>query len=127
MYVGVSNHIEIKVTPAYQEDLSSKHDFFWEYMISVKNTSSSVVQLIGRHWQIIGADGSMQEVTGDNIVGERPVLRPGEAFAYKSLANLKTSSGIMKGHYKMLSNGQVFDIEIPSFSLDNPYEIISIN
>ncbi len=127
MYVGVSNNMEIKVVPCYQEELSSKHDFFWEYQVSVKNHSNSVVQLIGRHWQIICSDGRVHEVSGDSIVGERPVLKPGEAFEYKSLANLKTSSGIMKGHYKILANGKILDIEIPAFSLDNPFEIMSIN
>lgn len=127
MYVGTSNAMKVTITPSYQDDLSSNHDFFWEYLVSVENTSNSVVQLVGRYWQIIGADGTIQEVMGDTIVGERPILKPGEAFEYKSLANLKTSSGIMKGHYKMLTNGKILDIEIPSFSLDNPYEIISIN
>ena len=127
MYIGTSNAMKITVTPSYQDDLSSKHDFFWEYMVSVENTSNSVIQLVGRYWQIICADGSIQEIAGDTIVGERPVLKPGEAFRYTSIANLKTSSGIMKGHYKMLSNGKIFNIEIPTFSLDNPYEITSIN
>ncbi len=127
MYMGTSNAMKITVTPSYQDDLSSKHDFFWEYMVSVENTSNSVIQLVGRYWQIICADGSIQEIAGDTIVGERPVLKPGEAFRYTSIANLKTSSGIMKGHYKMLSNGKIFNIEIPTFSLDNPYEITSIN
>ena len=127
MYVGTSNAMRITVRPFYQDDLSSKHDFFWEYMVSVENTGNSVVQLVGRYWQIICSDGSVKEISGDSIVGEQPILKPGEAFEYKSLANLKTPSGIMRGHYKMLSNGKIFDIEIPAFSLDNPYERISIN
>lgn len=127
MYVGVSNNMEVKIIPCYQDDLSSKHNFFWECQIFVRNNSNSIIQLIGRHWQIIASDGAVQEVIVDAIVGERPVLKPGEVFEYKSLANLKTSSGIMRGCYKMLTNGKILDIEIPAFSLDNPYEIISIN
>ncbi|MGB4191307.1 MAG: Co2+/Mg2+ efflux protein ApaG [Rickettsiales bacterium] len=127
MYIGNSNSMRITVTPSYQEELSSNHNFFWEYEISVENNSNAIIQLIGRHWQIICSDGSIQEVVGNDIVGERPILRPGESFQYTSIANLKTSSGIIKGKYKMLSNGKELDIEVPTFSLDNPYNVMSIN
>ena len=127
MYVRNSNSMRITVIPSYQEELSSKHDFFWEYVVSVENKSNIIVQLVGRHWQIICSDGTMQEVVGDDVVGERPILKPGETFEYSSIANLKTSSGIIKGQYKILSNGKEIDVEVPTFSLDNPYEVISIN
>ncbi len=127
MYVSTSKDMRITIKPSYQEDLSTNHNFFWEYVVCVENTSDSILQLVGRYWQVICSDGSIQEISGDNIVGERPVLRPGEAFEYASLANLKTSSGIIKGKYKILSKGKEFDVEVPTFSLDNPYEVISIN
>ncbi len=127
MYTRNSHTMRVTVTPSYQEELSSRHNFFWEYVVSVENNGNNIVQLVGRYWQIICSDGTIQEVIGDDIVGERPILKPGEAFEYSSMANLKTSSGIIKGRYKMLSNGQEFHIEVPTFSLDNPYEIVSIN
>lgn len=127
MYIGNSNSMRITVTPSYQEELSSKHNFFWEYVVSVENKSNIIVQLVGRHWQIICSDGTIQEIIGNDVVGERPILKPGETFEYSSIANLKTSSGIIKGQYKVLSNGKEIDIEVPTFSLDNPYEVISIN
>lgn len=127
IYEKTSNRMRVTVRPSYQEEISSGHNFFWEYLVSVENTGNATVQLVGRYWEIICADGSIQEVFGDNIVGEQPILKPGEAFEYKSFAHLRTSSGIMKGHYIMMSKGKEFDIEIPSFSLDNPYEKTSIN
>lgn len=127
MYVGSNNLMRITVVPSYQEDLSSKHNFFWEYLVSVENNSNTIVQLIGRHWQIISSDGKIQDIIKDDIVGEQPILRPGETFEYSSIENLKTSSAIIKGKYKVLSNGKELDIEVPTFSLDNPYEVISIN
>lgn len=127
MYVGSSDFMRITVIPSYQEELSSKHNFFWEYLVSVENNSNTIVQLIGRHWQVISSDGKVQEVIGDHIIGERPILKPGESFEYSGIENLKTSSAIIKGKYKILSNGKEFDIEVPTFSLDNPYEAISIN
>lgn len=125
MYIGNSNSMRITVTPSYQEELSSKHDFFWEYVVSVENNSNINVQLVGRYWQIICSDGTMQEVVGDD--NEYPTLKPGETFEYSNIANLKTSSGIIKGRYTILSNGKKLDVEVPTFSLDNPYEVVSIN
>ena len=127
MYIATNNDVRVTVTPSYKGDMSSKHDFFWEYTISVENTGSVVVQVVGKYYQLICSDGQIHETTTGNIIGEQPVLRPGEAFKYKSLANLKTSSGIIKGCYKILSKGKEFDIEIPTFSLDNPYDLVSIN
>lgn len=127
MYISTGGDLRITVTPFYKEDLSSNHDFFWEYIVRVENTSSSVLQLVGRYWEVICSDGTIQEISGDNIVGQQPILKPGEIFEYTSLANLKTSSGIIKGKYIILSKGEEFDIEVPTFSLDNPYQAISIN
>jgi len=127
MYSNNNNSMRITVIPSYQEELSTEHDFYWEYLVSVENNSSSIIQLIEKHWQIIQSDGKVEEIIGDNIFGERPILRPGESFEYTNIRNIKTSSAIVKGKYKILSNGKELDVEVPSFSLDNPYEIIKIN
>lgn len=127
MYIGNNNSMRITVIPSYQEELSSNHNFFWEYLVSVENNSNAIIQLIGKHWQIINSNGKVEEIIGDNILGERPILKPGESFEYTSIENLRTSSAIIKGKYKILSNGKELDIEVPTFSLDNPYEAIKIN
>ena len=80
------------------------------------------MQLLTRYWKITDAQGNVQEVRGDGVVGEQPVLEPGERFEYTSGAPLPTPSGFMVGSYNMRSNtGERFDVEIPAFSLDSPH------
>ena len=79
------------------------------------------MQLLSRHWMITNARGELTEVKGPGVVGEQPVLKPGESFEYRSGAPLDTPSGMMGGAYQMESeSGERFDIEIPTFSLDLP-------
>ena len=88
----------------------------------IENHGDETVQLLNRHWQITDADGNLQEVRGEGVVGKQPVLQPGEAFEYASGTPLTTPSGIMVGTYHMKSkNGEDFDVDIPAFSLDSPH------
>ena len=123
-YRTVTRHIEVKVTPKFLADRSSPDNgyFFWAYTITLTNLGRDTVQLKTRHWRITDAHGRLQEVRGAGVVGEQPVLKPGESFRYTSGCPLSTPSGIMTGTYKMVTDkGDAFEVEIPVFSLDSPY------
>ena len=122
MYRTVTRNIEVVVTPRFVADRSSPDNnyFFWAYTISITNNSPETVQLKTRHWRITDATGRQQEVRGAGVVGEEPVLKTGEAFEYTSGVPLQTPSGFMVGSYGMVSaGGELFDIEVPAFSLDS--------
>jgi ApaG protein len=86
------------------------------------------VQLRHRYWQITDSLGRVQEVRGAGVVGEQPVLKPGEAFEYTSGTPLPTPSGIMMGAYQMESeSGEQFDVAVPPFSLDSPHQPVQLN
>jgi ApaG protein len=111
------------VEPDFLPERSSvaKSEYFWTYTIVITNTGAETVQLRTRHWIIIDATGHRHEFRGEGVVGEQPVLRPGERFEYTSGVPLRTASGIMTGRYQMVSeSGEHFEIEVPTFSLDSP-------
>jgi ApaG protein len=123
MYSAVTRSIQVKVTPRFAADRSSPQNgyYFWAYTVEIANHGTETVQLKTRHWRITDALGRVQEVQGAGVVGEEPVLEPGEAFEYTSGVPLPTPSGFMLGSYGMeCANGERFDIEIPAFSLDSP-------
>ena len=123
MYRATTRSIQVSVTPHYMPDRSEPEAgrYFWAYTIEVTNESSVTVTLIARHWHITNASGETEEVRGLGVVGEQPVLEPGESFEYTSGVPLTTSSGIMTGTYLMQSSaGERFEIAIPTFSLDVP-------
>jgi ApaG protein len=123
MYRAVTRDIRVTVTPHYLADRSSPADgrFFWAYTIEIVNLGDVTVQLRSRHWRITDAHGNRQEVKGPGVVGEQPVLKPGERFEYTSGVPLATPTGTMAGTYQMVSEGETFDVEIPAFSLDSPH------
>ncbi len=123
MYRAVTRQIEVTVEPNYLPDRSSadKNQFFWSYTIVIRNRGPETVQLRTRHWVITDASGRCQDVRGEGVVGEQPVLGPGEHFEYTSGVPLPTPSGFMTGSYEMVTEtGEKFDIEVPTFSLDSP-------
>ncbi len=129
-YRAVTRRIEVKVTPRFLPDRSSPENgyFFWAYTINLANLGDETVQLKTRHWRITDGQGRLQEVRGPGVVGEEPVLKPGENFEYTSGVPLPTSSGFMTGTYGMVTAaGEEFDIEIPAFSLDTPQRARTIN
>jgi ApaG protein len=129
-YSRVTRGISVSVKPIYLDDQSSPEDneYVWAYHVRIENRGGVTVQLLRRYWQITDAAGRVQEVRGDGVVGEQPVLRPGEAFEYTSGTPLPTASGIMLGSYQMSSeSGETFDVEIPAFSLDSPYAVGQIH
>lgn len=122
-YLATTRGIAVSVEPTYLEAHSSPESsqYVWAYRVRVENQGQHTVQLLSRHWMITNARGELNEVKGPGVVGEQPVLKPGESFEYTSGAPLNTSWGMMGGSYTMESeSGEQFDIEIPTFSLDSP-------
>src|SRR5215510_5794393 len=129
-YRAVTRQIEVTATPRFLPDRSSPENgyFFWAYTITLANLGRETVQLKTRHWRITDAQGRLQEVRGDGVVGEEPVLKPGEHFEYTSGVPLPTPSGFMVGNYGMVTEaGETFDIDIPAFSLDLPQGTRTLN
>ena len=129
-YVATTRGIEVSVEPSYLDSRSSPEtsQYFWAYRVTIANQSAETVQLLSRHWMITNARGEFTEVKGPGVVGEQPVLKPGERFEYTSGAPLNTPSGMMGGAYQMeTETGERFDIEIPTFSLDVPNQSALLN
>jgi len=123
MYTATTRAISVTVRPQYLPDQSdpAKSKYVWSYQVRIENKGDATVQLRSRHWKITDGLGRTQEVKGPGVVGETPMLRPGDAFEYTSGTPLSTPSGIMGGTYQMVTeSGEKFDIEIPVFSLDTP-------
>jgi len=130
MYTLTTRDISVTVKPIFLEDQSSPPDnhYVWAYHVRIENRGRATVQLRNRHWVITDAMGRIQEVRGAGVVGEQPVLKPGEAFEYTSGTPLPTPSGIMRGSYQMeREDGERFDVSIPAFSLDSPHQTMRLN
>lgn len=130
MYSAVTRSLAVTVKPVYLEEQSSPRDnhYVWAYHVRIENRGRDTVQLRSRYWHITDALGRVQEVRGAGVVGEQPVLKPGQAFEYTSGTPLPTPSGIMTGTYQMETEaGERFDIEIPAFSLDSPHQVARLN
>jgi ApaG protein len=96
----------------------------FEYTVRITNQGAGTVQLMSRHWIITDALDHTEEVIGPGVVGEQPVLAPGESFKYSSWCPLKTPTGLMRGTYRMVrADGSQFDIEIAPFALAAPYTV----
>ncbi|HET9148635.1 MAG TPA: Co2+/Mg2+ efflux protein ApaG [Acetobacteraceae bacterium] len=98
--------------------------FVWAYQVRIENRGPVPVRLLRRTWHITDSLGRTQHVRGVGVVGEQPLLEPGEAFEYTSGTPLETPSGFMTGQFHMVSvpTGEAFDVDVPSFSLDSPYD-----
>lgn len=130
MYSETTRSIEVTVRPTYLEDQSApiENRYVWAYQVRIENKGDTTVRLRSRHWRITDALGRVQEVRGPGVVGEQPLLRPGDSFEYTSGTPLPTPSGIMVGTYQMeAEDGERFDIGVPAFSLDSPHQPIRLN
>ena len=130
MYRATTHDIEISVYPQFLPDRSSPEEssYFWAYTIEITNRRSEPVQLRTRYRQITDGIGRVQEVRGAGVVGEQPVIAPGEAYEYNSGTPLATPSGIMRGSYQMETGaGERFDVRVPAFSLDSPHQSVRLN
>lgn len=115
--------VKITARPSYLADQSQpdQNQWVWSYRITVTNDSDEVVQLVDRHWLITDACGEVQEVRGEGVVGQQPVLTPGEEFSYESFCPLATDYGFMRGSYGMIKgDGTRFEAIIAPFVLLMP-------
>ena len=110
-----------KVTFLADQSDPDKNHFVFAYTITVTNTGSVAAQLVSRHWIITDAEHRVQEVKGQGVVGQQPVLKPGESFEYTSGTSIPTAVGTMRGSYRMVAeDGLAFDVPIAPFTLSIP-------
>jgi ApaG protein len=117
------NHIDVQVETNYMESQSQPEEqrFVFSYTVTIRNEGRVSARLMNRHWIITDANGKVQEVRGEGVVGEQPQLKPGESFRYTSGTVLDTPVGSMQGSYDMVDSlGNHFDALIPAFSLARP-------
>jgi ApaG protein len=124
---AVTNNVRVEVESQYAPDQSLPVQSQWSfyYTIRITNESHETVQLLNRHWIITDATGHVEDVRGPGVVGEQPVLGPGESFQYTSGCRLNTPTGVMHGTYQMVvtESGARFDVEIAPFALHEPYTV----
>lgn len=126
--VKISTHnIEISVEVKYwpQHSMPKENHYFFVYFISIQNKSDASVQLLKRHWDIFDSIGDKRVVDGEGVVGETPVLEPGQKFEYNSGCNLTSEMGYMKGYYTLIKliDGKEFNVDIPKFELIVPAKL----
>ena len=129
-YEAVTAGISVRVSPRFMEEESAPDEgrYFWAYTVEISNAGPDTVQLRSRHWRITDGNGRTEEVRGPGVVGKTPVLKPGDSFSYTSGCPLTTPSGIMAGSYQMTkTDGTLFNVTIPAFSLDSPHGRRSLN
>ena len=119
---GVKVTVESRYVPEHSQPRA--HHFVFAYHIRIENLGTEPAQLRTRHWYITDGAGEVREVEGEGVVGQKPLLAPGEAFEYTSGASLPTQRGTMRGTYRMYRNdGTFFDAEIATFALELPHSL----
>jgi ApaG protein len=125
--ITVTNGIRVSVETFYQEDYSRPDEgkFIFAYRITIKNESDYTVQLLRRHWYIVDSNGTVREVEGEGVIGEQPILKPGQSHQYVSWSHLTTEIGKMHGNYLFMrqSDGSRFNATIPEFHLMAPFKM----
>ena len=123
---AVTNSIRVEVIARHSPENSKPllGEWVFQYTVRITNEGDDTVQLLSRHWIITDAVDHVEEVKGPGVIGEQPVLAPGESFKYSSWCPLKTPSGMMRGTYQMVrTDGTTFDIEIAPFGLKARYTV----
>lgn len=123
MYSSTTQNVTVSVEPTYLsgESAPDQNLYVWAYKVRIENNGPETLQLKSRYWKITDSYGRVQEVHGPGVVGEQPVLKPGESFEYTSGTPLSTPNGIMAGSYAMQrEDGGMVDVAIPAFSLHTP-------
>ena len=120
---GVIISVETFYQPAHSNVITN--EFMFAYRITIGNQSPYTVQLLTRYWHIFDSNGSEREVTGEGVVGQQPILEPGESHTYVSGCHLRTDIGKMRGYYEMkrITDGSHFEVEIPEFALVAPFKL----
>ncbi|WP_424810859.1 Co2+/Mg2+ efflux protein ApaG [Roseococcus sp. YIM B11640] len=125
-YSATTRGVRVTVRAFYLDDQSKPEEgqYVWAYKVEITNEGPAAVQLLRRTWLITDAQGRTIRVHGEGVVGEQPVLEPGESFDYTSGTPLGTPSGFMRGTYHMqvVATGESFDALVPPFSLDSPHQ-----
>ncbi|MDF2157438.1 Co2+/Mg2+ efflux protein ApaG [Algoriphagus sp. CAU 1675] len=121
MVTAVTEGIQVSVEVTYQAEFSSpnQHHFVFTYKVNIENKSPHTVQLLRRKWEIFDAAEDMKIVEGDGVVGQQPILEPGESHSYISGCNLKSGLGKMRGFYMMekLFDGKMLEVVVPEFQM----------
>lgn len=131
MYCKTTHEIKVSVAPVYADaNSNNKTTHVWVYHVLIENLSQKTVQLKSRYWRIYDAHGKIEEVSGEGVIGKQPVLHPNEMFEYSSYVSLTTETGMMSGKYLMANvnnHEEVFEVEIPAFSIETPFANFMIN
>jgi len=126
-----TKNVIVRVEPEFLAEQSSPSDsrFIWAYTVEIDNQGEEDLTVTERFWQIADSRGQVQEVRGKGVVGEEPVVKPGEVFRYTSGAPLTAPSGMMRGTYTVQESGsgESYDVDIPAFVLDSPHEGLILN
>ena len=127
MVQKITEGICITVETFYNKDQSNPllNEYTFAYRVSIDNNSNFPVKLLRRHWQIFDSNGSHRDVEGEGVVGQQPIMEPGESFQYMSGASIRTDIGRMAGTYQMenMLNKKLFNVTIPEFDLIAPYKM----
>jgi ApaG protein len=123
---AVTRGVRVAVVSEYAPDRSRpvQGQWFFLYTITITNEGADTVRLVSRHWIITDGSGRVEEVQGPGVVGQQPVLEPGQSFTYTSGCSLQTAFGMMEGTYQMTNeDGAAFDVRIAPFALSEPYTV----
>src|SRR5690606_32112860 len=127
MVTEITDGVKISVETIYQPEYSNpaNEHFMFAYRVNIENLTENTVQLLNRRWLIFDSNGTKREVEGEGVVGQQPVIEPGDNHEYVSGCNLKTDMGSMKGSYEMrrIVDGRKFRVNIPEFYLIAPYKM----
>jgi ApaG protein len=122
-YAETTDGVTVRVSVSYlpEQSAPTEGQWFWAYHIRIENGSDRAVQLLNRHWMIADGRGERHEVRGEGVVGDQPLIAPGDSYDYVSGCPLRTPSGSMQGSYGMIdATGALFEIAIPRFPLMAP-------
>lgn len=127
MKTAITHGVSVSVQTNYQAEYSAptNQHFVFTYKILITNNSEYTVQLLSRHWFIADAIGQIREVEGEGVVGQQPILEPGQSHEYVSGCNLRSGMGHMQGSYtfQRMMDGRTFEVDIPKFSLFASYKL----
>jgi ApaG protein len=130
-YHKITHGIAVSVNSFFLENESQpeKNHYIWAYQILIENSSNAIIQILSRRWTITDSWSKVRTVKGEGIVGQQPILEPGDSFEYASSVPLSTSNGFMCGSYEIVQTETrvLFEVEIPLFSLDSPYANYAVN
>jgi ApaG protein len=125
-FVQTTHDVRVMVLPLFLHEQShpAEYKFVWAYSVTIENLRKHNIKLISRRWRVVNDMGDVKEVQGPGVVGQQPIIKPAGEFQYTSGTALNTPTGMMMGSYQILDfeNNQMFEVEIPVFSLDSPFD-----